>query len=117
MLAIGTLSLIIAACSSGSEDISAAPPTADAVMTYLNDGWGEAACKVDGCYSTETLSVEPTDKFWVWCANNKSTTGTPYFDNDGNLARVDWDEPKIMKYCYRISTDQNGKILYIESAD
>lgn len=86
-------------------------------MSYFDDGRGEPVCKIDGCYSFETLSVEPTDKFWIWCVNTKSTTGTPYFDNDGNLARVDWDEPTISRNCHRIATDQYGTILYTESAD
>lgn len=115
MLAFGTLSLMITSCSSGTEDISAAPPTADAVFIYLNDGWGEASCTADGCFDIETLSVESTDKFWIWCANNKSTVGNPYFDNDGNLARIDWEDPTFSRNCYRIATDQYGKILYSEN--
>ena len=86
-------------------------------MDYLNLGWGDPACTNDGCFYFKAISAGPGDNPSIWCASVQSTTGTPYYDNDGNVARIDWDEPNISRECYRVFTNEDGTIWNTESAN
>ena len=110
-IVLGAL-LVFTACSGGTEEVAFVPPTESEFISYYNK---EPACTRDGCYSFTALSAAPKEKPWIWCAQIESKIGTPYYDNDGLVARVAWDEAKISESCFRVTTNQSGTILLTES--
>jgi hypothetical protein len=106
--------LCLTACTGGTEEVAFVSPTESEFISYYNR---EPSCNSDGCFSFTALSAAPKEKPWVWCAQIETRTGTPYYNNDGLIARVDWNESKISESCFRVATDESGKILYTEAVN
>ena len=111
ILGIATL-ICLTACSSSTEQSTFVPPTESEFLSYYNKGPG---CTGDSCFSIVALSASPKDKPWIWCAQIETKIGKPYYENDGLLAGVNWEKPTMSQNCFRVATDENGRILYTES--